>query len=330
MHSLASNTNIKSCIEVPVNWLAINSCFRKSRTASVNASLHIIQNTEVSTVSFFKRLSESPVFNNVSLLAILITAVAVGLETSPALSTQYKPVLRALEIGLLCFFIGEALVRFLGTWPRAGDYFKDGWNVFDLAVIVVCLLPIDGHFAAVIRLARILRILRVVRMFPRLRVIVSALMKGVSSMGYIALLLSVLFYIFAVLGVFLFGPKDAEHFGSIPTAFLTLFQIVTLEGWVDIMDAQISAGGSPIGTPIYFISFIVLGTMIVLNLFIGAIVGSMSEAQEEHDSENAQEKKAMPPVPGNRESILNEIALLEKQADEMKQRFAALKSALKS
>lgn len=281
--------------------------------------------------SFFKRLSDSPAFNNLSLFAILLTAVTVGIETNPSISQQHKPVLRALEVGLLGFFIAEALVRFLGTWPDVRNYFKDGWNVFDLAVIIVCLLPIDGHFAAVIRLARILRILRVVRIFPRLRVIVNALMKGVSSMGYIALLLSVLFYIYAVLGVFLFGPKDAEHFSSIPAAFLTLFQIVTLEGWVDIMDKQIEAGGSPFGTPIYFISFIVLGTMIVMNLFIGAIVGSMSEAQEEHDSETTDNESAgKAPSLGDRESILKEIALLEKYAEEMKERCAGLKAALKA
>lgn len=282
-------------------------------------------------IAFFKRLSDSPAFNNLSLFAILLTAVTVGIETNPGISQQYRPVLRALEVGLLGFFIVEALVRFLGTWPDVRNYFKDGWNVFDLAVIIVCLLPIDGHFAAVIRLARILRILRVVRIFPRLRIIVNALMKGVSSMGYIALLLSVLFYIYAVLGVFLFGPKDADHFGSIPAAFLTLFQIVTLEGWVDIMDQQIEAGGSPIGTPLYFISFIVLGTMIVLNLFIGAIVGSMSEAQEEHDSETANKDNAgKTPTFGDRESILKEIALLEKHAEEMKDRCAGLKAALKA
>lgn len=281
--------------------------------------------------AFFKRLSDSQAFNNLSLLAILATAVAVGVETSPTLSQQHKPLLKFLEVGLLGFFIVEAIIRFLGTWPDVRNYFKDGWNIFDLAVIVVCLLPIDGHFAAVIRLARILRILRVVRIFPRLRIIVNALMKGVSSMGYIALLLSVLFYIYAVLGVFLFGPKDPEHFGSIPAAFLTLFQIVTLEGWVDIMQHQVTAGSSLVGTPIYFVSFIVLGTMIVLNLFIGAIVGSMSEAQEEHDSQTAlEESKNAVPFSGDRDAILKEIALLEKHAAEMKDRCAALTSALKN
>lgn len=280
--------------------------------------------------SFFKRIVESSHFNNISLLAILATAVVVGLETSPGIKNQYGLLLRGLEISLLIFFIAESAFRFLATGPKYSEFFKDGWNVFDLAIIVVCLLPINGHFAAVVRLARILRVLRVVRIFPRLRVIVGALLKGVSSMAYIAMLLSLLFYIYAVLGVFMFGAGDPQHFGSIPTSFLTLFQIVTLEGWVEVMRNQMSAGTNSMAAPLYFVSFIVIGTMIVLNLFIGTIVSSMSEAQEE----NAAESSPALPQPAQNsqnqlDSLLQEISALEQQVEKIRQRCASLRENLK-
>jgi len=286
--------------------------------------------TENSVNSFFKRIVESSHFNNISLLAILATAVVVGLETSTGIKNQYGLLLRGFEITLLIFFITESALRFLATGPKYSEFFKDGWNVFDLAIIVVCLLPINGHFAAVVRLARILRVLRVVRIFPRLRVIVGALLKGVSSMAYIAMLLSLLFYIYAVLGVFMFGAGDPQHFGSIPTAFLTLFQIVTLEGWVEVMRNQMSAGTNSMRAPLYFVSFIVIGTMIVLNLFIGTIVSSMSEAQEE----NAAESSPALPQPAQNsqnqlDSLLQEISALEQQVEKIRQRCASLRENLK-
>jgi len=275
-----------------------------------------------------KRIVDAPLFNNISIVAILLAGASVGLETSPSITTHYGNVLRLFDAGLLCFFVAEALARFFATAPRYGDYFKDGWNIFDLIVIALCLLPLNGHFAAVIRLVRVLRVLRVIRAFPRLRIIVSALLKGMSSMAYIALLLTVLFYIYAVVGVFMFGKADALHFGSIPSAFLTLFQIVTLEGWVDVMRVQLDAGQS-IAAPIYFVSFIVLGTMIVLNLFIGTIVGSMTEAQEEHKDEKyqdvARDGETRTSYPAG---ISEELLVLEKETGELHRRVSRLREQL--
>lgn len=275
-----------------------------------------------------KRIVEAPIFNNISLAAILLAGASVGLETSPSITAHYGNVLRLVDAGLLCFFVAEVFARFLATAPRYGDYFKDGWNIFDLIVIALCLLPMNGHFAAVIRLVRVLRVLRVVRAFPRLRIIVSALLKGMSSMAYIAILLTVLFYIYAVVGVFIFGKTDALHFGSLPSAFLTLFQIVTLEGWVEVMRVQLDAGRA-IAAPIYFVSFIVLGTMIVLNLFIGTIVGSMTDAQEEHKDEESKDVVRVGETMSTYSAAINEeLLVLEKEADELRRSVSRLREHL--
>ena len=99
-------------------------------------------------------------------------------------------------------------------------------------------------------------------------------------MGYVGMLLFIHFYIYAVLGTFLFGANDPGHFGTLGASLLTLFQVVTLEGWVDIMKIQLVTLPG-FGPPLYFISFIVVGGMIILNLFIGVIMNSMQESTAE-------------------------------------------------
>jgi voltage-gated sodium channel len=271
--------------------------------------------------SAIKKLADSQAFSNLSIGAILLAALSVGLETSANITAQYGKLLHVLDLGLLVFFTAEAAIRFAATAPNYKDYFKDTWNLFDLAIVIACWLPMDTHFAAVLRLVRVLRVIRLIRAFPRLRIIVNALLNGVSSMTYISLLLFILLYIYGVLGVFMFGKTDPDHFGSLPQTFLTLFQIVTLEGWVDVMNKQQEQHPS-VGVPLYFISFIVLGTMIILNLFIGTIVGSMSDAQKEEATVTLEIASHGQP------SLADEFAALEKHSADLQKRIAALQVRL--
>ncbi|MEI6565785.1 MAG: ion transporter, partial [Verrucomicrobiota bacterium] len=140
--------------------------------------------------------------------------------------------------------------------------------------------PVGGPFAAVLRLARALRLLRLVSALPKLQLLVGALLKSLSAMGYVSLLLALLFYIYAVAGIHMFGAHDPKNFGSLPVAFLSLFRLVTLDNWADLFNAQLPhVPGIKVG--IYFVTFIVFGTMIILNLFIGIIMNSMSEMHAE-------------------------------------------------
>ena len=112
--------------------------------------------------------------------------------------------------------------------------------MFDFLIVVICLLPVGGPFAAVLRLARALRLLRLVSALPKLQLLVGALLKSLSAMGYVSLLLALLFYIYAVAGIQLFGKTDPVHFGSFGTTFLTLFRLVTLDNWADILNLQLA------------------------------------------------------------------------------------------
>ncbi|MGF1632818.1 MAG: ion transporter [Phycisphaerae bacterium] len=249
-------------------------------------------------IEFVHRIVESAVFRNTVLVLIVIGAVIVGLETSPALVERYGTLLYTLDRMIVTAFAIEAILKMAKHGRHWYRYFREPWNVFDFVIVVVCLLPSTGTFAAVLRLARVLRTLRMVTAVPRLQLLVGSLLKSIPSMGYIGLLLSMLFYIYAVLGVFLFRGNDPGHFGDLPTAFLTLFRVVTLEDWTDVMYAQMlgsdqfasqlsGVGPMPRAMPIvgaaYFVSFVLLGTMIMLNLFIGVIINSMNEAHDEQE-----------------------------------------------
>lgn len=166
-------------------------------------------------------------------------------------------------------------------------FFAGGWNWFDLLIVSVCLLPVGTGYMAAVRLLRVLRVLRLLTAFPKLQVLVLALLKSLPSMGYVVFLMCILFYVYAVVGTKLFGAADPVHFGDLGKAGITLFQVVTLEGWADIMNAQRLQSTTFVAgiAPAYFISFIMFGTMITLNLLIGVITTSMHESQKEVDAE---------------------------------------------
>jgi len=187
---------------------------------------------------FCHQLTHSIAFNRIVIGAILVGAAVIGLETYPILVEDYGRFFKIIDRLILFIFGAEATLKILSHGSRPYRYFLDGWNVFDFGVLVLCLIPAGGNYFAVARLARIFRVFRLVSTVPRLQMLVGALFKSVPSMGYIGVLLSLVFYIFAVVGVFAFGSNDPFHFGNLQSALLTLFGVVTLEGWTDVMQIQ--------------------------------------------------------------------------------------------
>ena len=202
-----------------------------------------------------KTFVASKAFHHVIVAVIVIAGVVAGLETSPALMARHGALLHGLDKIILGIFIVEALLKMASHGRQPWRYFADGWNVFDFLIIVICVLPVGGPFAAVLRLARALRLLRLVSALPKLQLLVGALLKSLSAMGYVSLLLALLFYIYAVAGIHLFGAHDPKNFGSLPAAFLSLFRLVTLDNWSDLFNAQLSHLPS-IKVAIYFVTFI--------------------------------------------------------------------------
>lgn len=283
----------------------------------------------------------APWFRHGILGVILLAAVVVGLETSPYLMAHYGTLLKTLDAVILWIFVAEAALKIAQHerwWYR---YFRDPWNLFDFFIVVVCFIPTeDAHYAAILRLARILRALRLVTAIPRLQLLVSCLLKSIPSMGYVSVLLGLLFYVYGVAGVFLFRDNDPVHFGDLGTSLLTLFRVVTLEDWTDVMYTQMYGSDvfppegahdvtmTPNATPLlgaaYFVTFVLFGTMIVLNLFIGVIINSMEEAQDERQ----KQEYAMQRAKQQGLTVVQEVEELERKLDEFREQVHLLKGHL--
>jgi voltage-gated sodium channel len=244
-------------------------------------------------VTAAQRLSEHPVFKGFIFTLILLSAVVTGIETYVDRYGALQYWLTRIDNFIVLSFTVEILLKILAMGRKPWLFFADPWNVFDFIIVAICLIPaVDTHYVAVFRMVRVLRVFRMVNFFPKLRLLVNALLKSIPSMGYVILLLSILFYVYAIIGVFLFGPADRLHFGSLHKALITLFKVLTLEGWTDIMNIHLystDAGGNvtvrSFGPFLYFSSFILLGAMIIMNLFIGVIMNSMEESQDEMKQE---------------------------------------------
>lgn len=240
-------------------------------------------------------LVESNAFRGTVIGLILAAGIVVGLETYYPPGTGLGDTLLAIDWIILVLFTVEITLRLLAYGRRPWRFFLDGWNVFDFVIVAVCWAPVGSHYAAVLRLARVLRLLRLVSAVPRLQVIVMALLHAIPSIVYVGVLMALLFYMYAVIGVALFGKNDPIHFGTLHDAGISLFRTITLEDWTDLMyinmvgsdryGYDLSPGvdrvprAQPVLSVLYFTSFVMLGTMIVLNLFIGIVLSSMNEAQ---------------------------------------------------
>ena len=262
---------------------------------------------------FAQRVVGSGRFEPFMIALILVNALIIGLETSREFVANYNGWLDAGNDIILGIFIVEAALKIIAVAPRWGLYFRSGWNLFDLSVIVLSLVPATGEFALVARLIRILRVLRLISAVPQLRLIVATLVRSIPSMGHVIMLMSVIFYIYAVTGFHLFGEADAEHWGTLGAALLTLFQMVTLEGWVEVMDAALET--HPFGW-IYFVSFILLGTFVVLNLFIAVVINNLEQSKLEQLEELTQ--------PTTHEEVLQELDRTRKALQDLQRKIARL------
>jgi voltage-gated sodium channel len=286
------------------------------------------------------RFVDSNAFQNSILAVITVAAVLVGLETSRDLVARYGDILHAFDAVILWTFAAEAALKILRHGRRWYLYFADPWNLFDFAIVVICFLPIGGQYAAVLRLARVLRALRLITAIPKLQLLVGSLLKSIPSLAYVGLLLTVLFYIYAVVGVFLFRGNDPVHFDNLSTALLTLFRVVTLEDWTDVMYIQMYGSAAypgyadfamadrvemsmarPLLGSAYFVSFVLLGTMIMLNLFIGVIINSMEEAQAEREA--ADRRRHM--ERDGQITVGDEIGLIEEELKVLGRRLSQLR-----
>ncbi|MCS7092151.1 MAG: ion transporter [Patescibacteria group bacterium] len=238
-------------------------------------------------VEICRSISESKTFQNFIILTIILSAILSGAKTYQSIYQDFNSIIYSFDFLILFIFTFEIIIRIVSYGRAFWLFFKSPWNVFDFVVTAIFYVPGLYNYASVLRIARVLRILRLITVVPRLRMLVGALLHSIPSMGYVGILLFLHFYVYAIIGNTMFGANDPTNFGNLHTAMMTLFQIVTLEGWADIMEAQ----GEGFFVWLYFVSFILIGTMVILNLLIGAILNGFEDVKKEIDQEILVDKK---------------------------------------
>lgn len=242
-----------------------------------------------------------PVVGNFIVGVIIFNAVILGLETSDTVMASFGPVILMLDTLCLAIFVVEILLKLVALGPR---FFRNGWNLFDFVIVGIALVP-AAQGLSVLRALRILRVLRVVSAVPSLRRVVEGLLTALPGMGSVFLLMSIIFYIGAVMATKLFGALFPEWFGTIGLTLYTLFQIMTLESWSmgvvrPVMEVYPYAW-------MFFVPFIMVTTFAVVNLIVGLVVNSMQDAHSE-ESNAATDKY--------RDEVLERLLAIEKKLDE--------------
>lgn len=242
---------------------------------------------------------------------ILLNGLILGLETSASLAERYYTWFNFGHQLILIVFIIEAALKITAVAPRIGLYFGNGWNLFDFSIVVLSLVPATGELAMVARLARLLRVARLVSTIPEMRLIVSTLVRSIPSMGHVLMLMSILFYIYGIAGFYFFHEHDPVHWRNLGISLLTLFRVVTLEDWTDVMYKAMEL--SPWAW-VYFVSFVVAGTFVVINLFIAVVLNNLEKAKTER-----LEELQTPPT---RETLLAELRQTQETLGKLQEQLA--------
>ena len=230
-------------------------------------------------------IKSNRLFELFAVSVIIISALLIGAHTYTDPS-QEPTLLQILDVSVTLFFLVEILIRFLAERDKK-EFFKNAWNVFDTLIVAVSLIPIENSEMAVLgRLIRIFRVLRMVSLIPELRLILNSLFKALPQLGYVMLLMFIIFYIYAAIGSTLFETVNPTLWGNISISMLTLFRVMTFEDWTDVMyETMEHEDGSPYSW-IFYLSFIFFTTFAFLNMIIGIVVNVMEdERQKLHDAE---------------------------------------------
>jgi len=222
---------------------------------------------------------ESAKFKNFILFIILLNGITMGIETYPAIHTYIKDELYVFDHVVIAIFVVEIVLR---IYAHRLSFFKDGWSLFDLSIVIISMFPANGVFE-IFRILRVFRLLRVITIVPQMRKIVLALASVIPGMASIAGLMSILFYISAVMSTQLFGEQFPQWFGTLGHSLYTLFQIMTLESWSmgiarPIMEVHPYAW-------LFFIPFIFIVTFIMINLIVAVVVDAMNQLGEDKEAE---------------------------------------------
>ncbi|GIU04898.1 hypothetical protein TUM4261_05970 [Shewanella sp. c952] len=260
--------------------------------------------------SKLKLIDNSKAFQGFVIFVIIVSALSIGAHTYHLPGWMEKSLV-LLDLGITVFFAIEIVIRFLASdGPKR--FFSNGWNIFDTIIVIGSLIPAGGSAILLARLLRIFRVLRLVSMIPELRMLVNALLKAIPRMGYIALLMFVIFYIYGAIGSMLFANINDFLWGDVSVAMLTLFRVSTFESWTSVMYETMAV--YPLSW-LYYLSFIFLTAFVFLNMMVGAVLDVMTQetaAMRAEDEANAD-------IPASdKPASAADVAELKQQIEELK------------
>uniref|UniRef100_A0A8C3T219 Sodium channel protein n=1 Tax=Chelydra serpentina TaxID=8475 RepID=A0A8C3T219_CHESE len=245
----------------------------------------------------------SQAFDVIIMILICINMITMMVETDDQ-STEKTYILNKINVLFVAIFTAECIMKLLALRHY---YFTNGWNIFDLSVVIVSIVVFENYFSPtlfrVIRLARIGRILRLIRAAKGIRTLLFALMMSLPALFNIGLLLFLVMFIYAIFGMANFayvqwesGIDDMFNFQTFANSMLCLFQMTTSAGWDGLLSPILNTGppfcdptirgavgecGKPAVGIIFFVSYIIISFLIVVNMYIAVILENFSVATEE-------------------------------------------------
>ena len=224
-------------------------------------------------IDFFSKLRDNRFFQFTVVTIIILNAILIG-ATTYELDPIFLNIIYILDYSITIFFVIEILIRFIGEKEKK-NFLKDGWNIFDTIIVAISLIPIPNNSSfLVLRLLRIFRVLRLISIIPELKKIIEAILASIKRVFYVSLLLFIILYIYATMGSILFGQDDPQRWADLGISLITLFQVLTLSSWENVM--------LPLQTLywwawIYFFSFIAICSVTILNLVIAILVDVVND-----------------------------------------------------
>jgi voltage-gated sodium channel len=267
------------------------------------------------------RIAENGRFQGFISIVIVANAVTLGLATYEGIEERAGTLLGTLDDIFIGIFVLELAIRILAYGTRPWNFFRDGWNVFDFIVITAAFAPGLRENATLLRLARLLRVLRLVTVLPDLRGIVRAMVRSLPPIGSLVVLMLLIMFVYGMVGWILFHEDNPEQWGNIGQAMLSLFVMLTLENWPQYLDA-----GQAIHPEswIFFVSYVLLASFLVINILLAIIINSMEEVREA-DRERIRSKRAKDAEAGG---VRAEAAQAADAADAIAERVKVLREAL--
>jgi voltage-gated sodium channel len=271
------------------------------------------------------RIADSTRFQVFISGVIVANAITLGLGTYGGIEDEAGSLLTTLDDLFLGIFVVELVIRIAAFGGRPQDFFRSGWNVFDFVVIGAAFVPGIRENVTMLRLVRLLRVVRLVSVFPDMRVLVRAMVKSLPPIGSLVLLTLLLMYVYGMVGWILFHEDDPQNWGDIGTAMLSLFEMLTLENWPALLDAAQKIHPS---SWIFFVSYILVASFLVINILLAIIINSMEEVREaerKRDREVRARRRAEEIAEGG---AIADAAIVAGEAEAVSERLRVLRDAI--